>query len=538
MYWLSMASPAASNGAPSIASASAAQTATPPTAARAPVLGATPTMMQLSLATPASQSLDTNTLLGTPPQQLLIAQGGEGAAAAASVMPSMMDPNQMYIMGRPGVAMPLNYMMQTFAPATGAPVMMASGATLAYTASGASMGSSTYSMLPGGGVLLNVSAARVAVYQTGGISEVSQLPALATISEDTLGSFSFASTTSKMAPQCFPGALPSFSAAGSFISTGAALVHASASAPSANLPPPPQYSSIVKPPASGAARPIFDSHPTPVVRKGDAGRGYEAGVHYEGRVKRFNPIRGYGFVSATYKLIPLLKPRQLKETKAPGSISTPRDNTGSGANKEGKASEDAPLLLASDVHAAAALSAEINGDDVVYIKGVPHVRQPVTMGDVFVHYNCLQRSPGDVNMEANGGFVNLPAGSRVQFKVEVFVPAELMEKASDDKEAAAMLNNLGVPVEENPNLLSRAIATKKGWGYQAIDVLVLPPKGTLPAQLAPRNSATATEIHIPVEKADVSAPPWLEAATAGMQYTTVLLPGATGMASYTVGNGM
>ncbi|CAC9519038.1 hypothetical protein conserved [Leishmania donovani] len=499
-----MASPAASNGAPSIASASAAQTATPPTAARAPVLGATPTMMQLSLATPASQSLDTNTLLGTPPQQLLIAQGGEGAAAAASVMPSMMDPNQMYIMGRPGVAMPLNYMMQTFAPATGAPVMMASGATLAYTASGASMGSSTYSMLPGGGGLLNVSAARVAVYQTGGISEVSQLPALATISEDTLGSFSFASTTSKMAPQCFPGAPPSFSAAGSFISTGAALVHASASAPSANLPPPPQYSSIVKPPASGAARPIFDSHPTPVVRKGDAGRGYEAGVHYEGRVKRFNPIRGYGFVSATYKLIPLLKPRQLKETKAPGSISTsekqghtpdarPRDNTGSGANKEGKASEDAPLLLASDVHAAAALSAEINGDDVVYIKGVPHVRQPVTMGDVFVHYNCLQRSPGDVNMEANGGFVNLPAGSRVQFKVEVFVPAELMEKASDDKEAAAMLNNLGVPVEENPNLLSRAIATKKGWGYQAIDVLVLPPKGTLPAQLAPRNSATATE---------------------------------------------
>lgn len=41
-----------------------------------------------------------------------------------------------------------------------------------------------------------------------------------------------------------------------------------------------------------------------------------------------------------------------------------------------------------------------------------------------------------------------------------------------------------------------------------------------------------------MEKADVSAPPWLEAATAGMQYTTVLLPGATGMASYTVGNDM
>lgn len=407
-------------------------------------------------------------------------------------------------MGLPGVGMPLNYVTQTFAPATGAPVMMASGSTLAYTASGASMGSSTYSMLPGGGGFRNVSAARVAVYQAGSTSGVSQLPALATMSEDTLGSFSFSSTTSKMTPQCFPGAAPSFSATGSCTSTGAVLVQASASAPSANLPPPPQYSSIVKSPAGGASRPIFNSRPTPVVRKGDAGKGYEAGAHYEGRVKRFNPIRGYGFVSATYKLIPLLKYRQMKEAKAPGSISTfekqghtpdarPRDSTGSSADKEGKVSEDASLLLASDVDAVAALHAEINGDDLVYIKGVPHVRHPVTMGDVFVHYNCLRRSPGEVNMEANGGFVNLPAGSRVQFKVEVFVPAELMEKASDDREAAAMLNNLGVPVEENPNLLSGAIATKKGWGYQAIDVLLLPPKGTLPAQFAPQNSATATE---------------------------------------------
>ncbi|SYZ68324.1 hypothetical_protein [Leishmania braziliensis MHOM/BR/75/M2904] len=74
----------------------------------------------------------------------------------------------------------------------------------------------------------------------------------------------------------------------------------------------------------------------------------------------------------------------------------------------------------------------------------------------------------------------------------MFVPAELL-KVSDNKEAAAMLNSLGIPVEGNPNLLSGAIATKRGWGYQAIEVQVLPPKGILLTQVGPLNSATAAK---------------------------------------------
>lgn len=45
-------------------------------------------------------------------------------------------------------------------------------------------------------------------------------------------------------------------------------------------------------------------------------------------------------------------------------------------------------------------------------------------------------------------------------------------------------------------------------------------------------------VYIPLEKVDVSAPSWLDAATTGMQHTIVLLPGATGMPGYNKGNSM
>ncbi|GET91133.1 hypothetical protein, unknown function [Leishmania tarentolae] len=620
MYWDPMASSAPSKEAPSVlppytmgmmpsSTASAEQTAEAPTTTRASLPGPTPMMMQLLMSTSGTQSFETNTRLLTPPQQRLFAQGSDGVGTATGSMPSMMEPSQMYIMSLPGAQMPLNYVTQTLSTETGAPMMMPSGVTLAYPASGTSMGSSAYSMPPSGGGFFNVSPTSVAVYPARSVSSASSSPSLATMSEHTPCSLPFYSSASQVASQCFPGAGSSFGPTGPFTPAGAIFVQGSTSGPSASFVPPPQYSSVVNSSAGGEAKPLLDSHPTPVVRKGDAGKGYEAGMYYEGRVKRFNPIRGYGFVSAMYKLMPLLKYRQMKESKAPGPVSTPDnkdrtsdrkplDDTGSGTEKEGKTSEDAPLHSERDVGGEEELNSEINGDDLVYIKGVPHVRQPVTMGDVFVHYNCLQRSPDGVNMEGNGGFANLPAGSRVQFKVEVFVPAELMEKASDDKEAAAMLNSLGVPVEENENLLSGAIATKKGWGYQAIDVVVLPPKSTLQAHVAPRNCATATEgvasgdvsnvslssfvsgkhrtsqsrcvtderkssssnsdqshkapgslsimpplsqalrIHIPVENLNVPPPPSFEAATAGMQYMTLPFLGATGMPNYTLGHYM
>jgi cold shock CspA family protein len=284
---------------------------------------------------------------------------------------------------------------------------------------------------------------------------------------------------------------------------------------------PPNYSgSFSLPGSAGGYRHDASSagqlHPSAVSRSGkmgDAGRGYEAGVYYEGRVKRFNPVRGYGFLSATHKLLPL------KDVKAGVAAKTTTANNGSvalkgsqkanaaNAVKQANANVDSAHVVPStlpdnekmdatnqkgsstsatdvaggDLPLITVISAagteadpDINLNDIVIIKGEEYVRKPVVMGDIFVHYHCLQRTPEELESEQSGALVNLPAGARVQFKAEVFVPASLMEEAQDSKQAAAMLNNLGIPVDDDPNLLAGAIATKKGWGYQAMNVVQLP----------------------------------------------------------------
>ncbi|KAG5495852.1 hypothetical protein JIQ42_02722 [Leishmania sp. Namibia] len=423
----------------------------------------------------------------------------------------MMDPSQIYIAVFSSVAMPVNYATPAFSPATGPPAVMTSGAPLAYTAAGASIRSSASSMLLGGGGLVSVGAAPMEVYQARSIPGMSQPLSSPSLREDTLRSLSLFSPAPPVAPW--------LNTAGCFRPTGLILVKSVASPSPASLPPPPQYSSVVKSSASGATafyrdaggaggvtRPVFGSYLTPVVRTGDAGKGYDAGAYYEGRVKRFNPIRGYGFLAATHKLIPLQCWKEMQLAKAAELTTAPekqgntpnatlRISSGSGGDIEAKIDKGAPPMAVSGFNATAETNVHINGDDLAYIKGAPYVRHAVTMGDIFVHYHCLQLSPREVAAEANGGFVDLPAGSRVQFKAEVLVPAELMEKASNNKEAAAMLKSLGVSVAENSNLLSGAIVTKKGmgWGYQAMDVCLLPPKGTLPTQQGSLKFATAAE---------------------------------------------
>ncbi|KAG5471353.1 hypothetical protein LSCM1_01437 [Leishmania martiniquensis] len=527
MYWPPAASSATLQGAPPIWSpyyvgmmprptVSSAAPETLPRTAEVSLSGAA-SMVQPSMVDAASLSSNVKTHLGAPPHTLRIAQGAEGGPTATSDVPPMMDPSQLYIRGLSSVAMPVNYATPTFASATGAPVMVTAGVPCAYAASGAPTNVAASSMPPGGGGAVHASASPMTLYQAGRIPGAPQPLSSAALREGALGSFPFFSPASPMVSQCFQGAIPWPNTAGRFPPTGMILVESPVPLSPANLPPPPQYSSMASPCAKGAtvlrhdsagtgavASRISGSHLTPVVRNGDAGKGYEAGVYYEGRVKRFNPIRGYGFVSATHKLIPLQSYIERELAKAAESISAsekqgrfpkakPLSSLGSGSDTEGKAGTNASSMAMSGVDAAAELQAQIGGDDVVYVKGSPHIRRAVTMGDIFVHHHCLQLSPCEVKAEANRGLVNLPAGSRVQFRAEVFVPMELMEKAADNKEAAAMLKNLGVSVEEKANLLSGAIATKKGWGYQAMEVRLLPPKRTLPKHLEPLKTATAVQ---------------------------------------------
>ncbi|KAG5497597.1 hypothetical protein JKF63_03862 [Porcisia hertigi] len=627
MYWMPVISSAASQGAPSTASSQTsgvttstknlvAQASTPSSSSGAPIACGMPAMMQLSMAASGSQPSDTHTLISFPSQQTPVAHAAEGAGMAASFVPAMINSNQQHFLSFPDAAAPFNSMTPSFAFATGSPVMAAPGAPVTLTASGAPIGSYPSAIYPSstvGGLVNNMPAASIAACQAGSVSGTPQPPSLASVCNDTLRSYTSFPPSAQIVPQLYPGAVPCYSAPGCVTPAGSFLFQAPAVTSTTNLPPPPQYNSITNPRASGsrsflydfsgasvASKPAACSQSAPVVRNGDAGKGYEAGVYYEGRVKRFNPIRGYGFVSAMYKLIPLENPTVTRSTEEAMSLSTNERQVNTPIEKplniSATTNADEEAESSSRISASDEPSVGVKDLEVVYIRGVPHTRHPVTMGDIFVHYHCLQRTSNEADTATNEGLVNLPVGSRVQFKAEVFVPAELMEKATDSKEAAEMLNKLGIPIEYNPNLLSGAIAATKGWGYQAIDVHLLPPQGPPPilpgeadragaAQNASsvntpskflkpcfpsanetslRNGAddgkemssdnnkisnTASRgvssahlrsqrptIHIPVEKDDVTPPPSFEAATAGMGYVMAPPNATMYMTNYVLGH--
>ncbi|KAK7201567.1 hypothetical protein NESM_000221100 [Novymonas esmeraldas] len=479
MYWPVMSATGAPEALPSTATAYAytyAATEAPPG-------------MQIYGPAPPAHASNTHTPLRAPLHQTLVSTSAGHPASAAHPMQTMVDASgNMYVVNAPGASVPVRYVSQPLPATSSMPLVMSH--------------SGLYTM--GGG-------APVTVLAPGSVHRGSPSTSLSVTSEDGARSYPCYATPVPTMTPCFAGAVPYYAPSNTFVmQTMHAPTH-----------PPPQYGAVATP-YSSITGDTGRSYPAPVVRNGDAGKGYEAGVYYEGRVKRFNPIRGYGFVSATHKLLPLSEYTAMKVAEAAaatepatkaggdgtasaakqpktaeGKASKRAAAGGGGTAKDGKAAKEATrgattAIASGSGDGESALPVEVKADDVVYIKGAPYVRHPVTMGDIFVHYHCLQRNPGDTETETSGGLVNLPAGSRVQFKAEVFVPAELMETATDNKEAATMLNSLGVPVREDPNLLSGAIPTKKGWGYQAIDVHLLPARGTLPSQMGPLNSTAAT----------------------------------------------
>ncbi|CCD14978.1 unnamed protein product [Trypanosoma congolense IL3000] len=145
------------------------------------------------------------------------------------------------------------------------------------------------------------------------------------------------------------------------------------SVPPASQPSQPIYVMLPPTPTPGRAGPAgaaLPPTPTAEVPRRSNGMMYELGEWYEGFVKRYNPTRGFGFLTATHHL-------QIIPPNA-GSCTGPRHDT-EGENTEQPAPQSQPYIM----------------------------KTPVSVGDVFVHQSYIR-------ME---GFRALTAGDVVAFRV-------------------------------------------------------------------------------------------------------------------------
>lgn len=214
--------------------------------------------------------------------------------------------------------------------------------------------------------------------------------------------------------------------------------------------------------------------------EGGVDGGYEAGSRYEGRVKRFNPYRGYGFLTATHRLIPV--------------NAAPKSAEWSGIGEEAMPEE------------------------LVDIDGVAHRRLPVSIGDIFVHYANIHKTNQTSSSAVAGQpphqqavgltapemvlpsasttanpagrmseiFNALPVGSMVRFSVDICCPvrqwgdddcSDLLEMAA----SVALSSGYG-GAEDAFQQGGRANMPKsscKQRGLSAVDVVALPPRGAL-----------------------------------------------------------
>ncbi|KEG05914.1 hypothetical protein DQ04_17361000 [Trypanosoma grayi] len=131
----------------------------------------------------------------------------------------------------------------------------------------------------------------------------------------------------------------------------------------------------------------------------DNGTMYKLGEWYEGVVKRYNPMRGFGFLTATHHLR-VVSPQTATAT----STSSQPETTGTG--------EEAQKTPQAQV-----------------------VRTPVSLGDVFVHQSYIQMD----------GFRSLSIGDRVVFRIGI-----LPGKKAHQAVSVQRLNDVGTGGAEAP----------------------------------------------------------------------------------------
>ncbi|RNF26245.1 uncharacterized protein Tco025E_01461 [Trypanosoma conorhini] len=160
-------------------------------------------------------------------------------------------------------------------------------------------------------------------------------------------------------------------------------------------PSPAQSPQLAAPSANIMALPPHAPPAAPHGPSQENGTRYELGEWYEGVVKRYNPMRGFGFLTATHHL-KVISPPPLpaqQQTSITARTNTPPSPTAAIAAAAG-ATQPKKLDARNDAHME--LQAHV-------------VRTPVTIGDIFLHQSYIQMQ----------GFRALSIGDKVVFRVGV-----------------------------------------------------------------------------------------------------------------------
>ncbi|RNF10749.1 hypothetical protein TraAM80_01310 [Trypanosoma rangeli] len=183
-------------------------------------------------------------------------------------------------------------------------------------------------------------------------------------------------------------------------------MQSSMSSPASSMGTPPVYfvlqtttsqnPQLAAPPANIMALPPQAHSPPSRVLPQENGASYKLGEWYEGVVKRYNPMRSFGFLTATHHLkiisplMPPLPPPQEQQTSTMTKADPPSSPTTAAAG----------LTQPMELYARNATHEELQAHVV---------RTPVVIGDIFVHQSYIQMQ----------GFRALSIGDKVVFRVGV-----------------------------------------------------------------------------------------------------------------------
>lgn len=245
-------------------------------------------------------------------------------------------------------------------------------------------------------------------------------------------------------------------------------------------------------------------------RRGDNGAAYHIGTLYQGRVKRYNPQHGFGFLTATHELRPIdLEQLGLSSDSASDTDTKPSDPSAGAPAAAAAATPEKPKKVI-----------DVSSADIVQIDGKYYERVESAAGDIFVHHHKLLVPTVFEDNEDVLGSVSALSGP-------VPPPAEHNSAANsstgDDSSSSAAPKAWTPPSaasEENLRRFFRIFTAgaavrfqcdlyTTGDKHQAVNVELLPRQGTLlitpeeRAQMLAAATAAATRLKL-VDRREVS----------------------------------
>lgn len=182
------------------------------------------------------------------------------------------------------------------------------------------------------------------------------------------------------------------------------------------------------------------------------GSNYELGEWYEGVVKRYNPMRGFGFLTATHHLRVISPPTQ-QSLQPTASMNGTTINKGTGVNTTIGATADAKgiTMITSEVEKAV----DTKKNDVSADVQARVERTVVSLGDIFVHQSYIQMQ----------GFRALSIGDRVVFRIGVLHGRKAHQAVSvqriGEHDKSSMATETATPVAGN-NAVGKTHTDDKG----------------------------------------------------------------------------